>query len=75
MGQHLQRDGVDWKCAKGIPTKGIGKRTESSEFQVFTGCLQGVFLESFRVFFKVFFPMPFLGMPFAPFQVEGFRQF
>ena len=43
----LTKDGaIAWKGAKGIPIKGIGKNSESREFQgvfrVFSGCLQGV---------------------------------
>ena len=43
-----------WKGAKGIPTKGIGKKIlKVTNFRVFSGCFQGIFREflgTFRVF-------------------------
>ena len=68
---------VSWKDAKSVPTKGIGKKYWmswfSGFFRVFSGYFQGVFrcFPGVSGFFRVFFPMPFPGMPFGPFQVSA----
>ena len=61
-----------WKGPKGLPAKGMGKNTlkvkKKGKFRVFSGCFQvlsGVF--------RVFFPIPFAGIPFGPIQFIRYR--
>ena len=48
------RHKLTWKGAKGIPTKGIGKNTESHEFQGVSGHFQGI-IRVFSGFFQGIF--------------------
>ena len=62
-----------WKGAKGIAHKGHREKVlKVMSCRAFSGCFQGIFVDFegiFSVWFRVFFPMPFPGMPFGPFQM------
>ena len=66
------------KGAKGILTKGIGKKhRKTGYFQGVFRVFQGIFRELsgyFQGVFRVLFPMPFPGMPFGPFQKQTERE-
>ena len=67
-----------WKGLKGIPAKGMGTNTlkvkRKGKFRAYSGYFQGVFRYCqgfsgcFQGVFSVFFPIPFAGIPFGPFQ-------
>ena len=65
---------------KGHREKILNVTLISGFFRVFSGYFQGVFREfqgisgNFQGVFRVFFPMPFPGLPFGPFQASELRR-
>ena len=59
-----------WKGPKGHAHRGHSENVlKVKEFRVFSVCFQGAYRD-FSGIFRVFFPMPFVGTPFRPFQAQ-----